>query len=170
MPKGRSPPPGFGIITRRTAVRLQGELLAQARQPCVQAHCFDLCERDPVHAGCTRVGAGKPVGVVKDVRAADLVIEQVEAECRLRLRLTIQPPLKGPDLIGCFEAHGQSPPPLRLRQSPPPLRLRKHTRSQEPSLRRSYPGSAVLCPCPTPARSAARSDVEAATSDRTGLP
>ena len=37
----------------------------------------------------------------------------------------------------------------------PPLRLRKRTRSQGPSLRRSYPGSAVLCPCPTPARSAA---------------
>jgi hypothetical protein len=131
MPKGRSPPPGFGIITRRTgADRYVFRARSSRRQPCVQAHCFDLCERDPVHAGCTRVGAGKPVGVVKDVRAADLVIEQVEAECRLRLRLTIQPPLKGPDLIGCFEAHGQSPPPLRLR---------KHTRSQGPSLRRSYP-------------------------------
>src|SRR6476659_7787267 len=75
----------------------------------------------------------------------NLVVEQVEAVCRFRLRLTIKLSLKGPDLIGCFEAH---------RQSPPPLRLRKRTRSQGPSLRRSYPGSAVLCPCPTPARSA----------------
>jgi len=99
--------------------------------------------------------------VGQDVLAADLVIEQVEAEFRLRLRLTIKLPLKGPDLIGCFEAHGQSPPPLRLR---------KRTRSQGPSLRRNYPGSAVLCPCPTPARSAAMSDVEAATFDRMGLP
>jgi hypothetical protein len=39
--------------------------------------------------------------------------------------------------------------------------LRKRPRSQGPSLRRSYPGSAVLCPCPTPARSAATSDGEA---------
>src|SRR3954462_9920758 len=60
-----------------------------------------------------------------------------------------------------FEAH---------RQSPPPLHLQKRTRSQEPSLRRRYPGSAVLCPCPTPARSAAESGDEAATSDRMGLP
>ena len=99
--------------------------------------------------------------MVENVGAAYLVVEQVEAECRLRLRLTIKLSLKGPDLLGCFEAHGQPPPPRRLR---------KRTRSQGPSLRRSYPGSALLCPCPTPARSAAISDVEAATSDRMGLP
>jgi len=46
----------------------------------------------------------------------------------------------------------------------------KHTRSQGPSLNRRYPGSAGLCPCPTPARSVAQGDVEAATSHRTGLP
>src|SRR5271169_143421 len=146
---------------RRGPIRLQGEFLTQARQPCVQALRLDLCERHPVHPGRTRIGAGKPVGVAEDVLAVDLVVEQVEAERRLRLRLTIKLPLKGPDLIGCFEAH---------RQSPPPLRLRKRTRSQGPSLRRSYPGSAVLCPCPTPPRSTAVSDVEAATSDRMGLP
>jgi hypothetical protein len=146
---------------RRGPVRLQDEFLTQARQPCVQTLRFDLCERHPVHTGRARIGAGKPVGVAEDVFAADLVVEQVEAECRLRLRLTIKLSLKGPDLIGCFETHGQSPPPLHLQ---------KHTRSQGPSLRRSYPGSAVLCPCPTPTRSAAVSDAEAATSDRMGLP
>ena len=51
-----------------------------------------------------------------------------------------------------------------------PRLRRKRTRSQGPSLRRNYPGSAVLCPCPTPARSVALSDVEAATSDQAGLP
>jgi hypothetical protein len=52
----------------------------------------------------------------------------------------------------------------------PPLHRQKRTRSQGPSLRRRYPVSAVLCPCPTPARSAAKCDVEAATFDRMGLP
>jgi hypothetical protein len=54
--------------------------------------------------------------------------------------------LKDPDLNRCFEAH---------RQSPDPLRRRKRTRSQGPSLHRSYPASPVLCPCPTPAAAAA---------------
>src|SRR6266404_7811540 len=104
MPRGRSPPPGFGIITRRT-------------------------------------GAGQLVGVTQDVLPANLVVEQVEAACRFRLRLTIELSLPISDLFGCFEAH---------RQSPPPRHLRKRPRSQGPSLRRSYPGSAVLCPYPTP--------------------
>jgi hypothetical protein len=42
--------------------------------------------------------------------------------------------------------------------------------SQGPFLRRHYPASTVVRPCPTPARSTAMSDVEAATSDLTGLP
>ena len=67
----------------------------------------------------------------------------------------------GRDLFGCFEAH----PPITH-----PHRLRKRSRSQGPSLRRNYPVSTVLCLCPTPARSAAICDDEAATSDRTGLP
>jgi len=85
----------------------------------------------------------------------------VEAESRLRLRLTIKLSLKGPDLFGCFKAH---------RQSPSPRQLRKHTRSQGPFLRRHYPASTVVRPCPTPARSTAISDVEAATFDLDGSP
>src|SRR3712207_9282645 len=42
----------------------------------------------------------------------------------------IQLSLKAPDLLGCFKAH---------RQSPPPHHLRKRTRSQGPSLRQHYP-------------------------------
>src|SRR5258705_165003 len=41
-----------------------------------------------------------------------------------------------------------------LRQSPRPRHLRKRTRSQGPSLHRNYPVSSVICPCPTPARTA----------------
>jgi hypothetical protein len=52
----------------------------------------------------------------------------------------------------------------------PPRHRRKRTRSQGPSLRRHYPASTVLRPCPTPARTAARGDVEAATLVRSGPP
>src|ERR671918_3032048 len=99
MLSGRSPPPGLGIIPRRTPV-----------------------------------GPGQRVGVFQDVVAADLVVEQVETECRLRLRLAIQLPLKGPDLLGVLP--GSSP-------ITDPRRRRKHARSQGPSLRRRYPASTV---------------------------
>ena len=53
---------------------------------------------------------------------------------------------------------------------PDPHRLRKHTRGQGPFLRRNYPTSQLVRPCPTPARPIAICDVGVATSDRTGLP
>ena len=95
------------------------------------------------------------------LRLSHLVVEQIEAEGGLRLRLAIELSLKGPDLVGRFETH---------RQSPSPRHLRKHTRSQGPFLRRNYPASPVIRPCPTPVRSTAVNGVEAATSDQTGLP
>src|SRR3981189_3858116 len=57
-----------------------------------------------------------------------------------------------------------------LPQSPRPRHLRKRTRSQGPSLHRNYPVSSVICPCPTPARTAAFRDVEAATLAHDGSP
>jgi hypothetical protein len=45
----------------------------------------------------------------QDVRPTYLVVEQIEAEGGLRLRLAIKLSLKGPDLIRRFEAHRQSP-------------------------------------------------------------
>jgi hypothetical protein len=65
----------------------------------------------------------------------------------LCLSLAIELSLKDPDLFRCFQAH---------RQSPNPLSLQKRTRSQGPSLLRSYPDSQVLFPCPTPAAAAAQ--------------
>ena len=142
-------------------ISLRNEVLVQARQPRFQTRRLDLREGRSVHAGRTRISAGQRVGMAKSVLAADLVVEHVEAESGLRLRLTIELSLKGPDLCGCFKAH---------RQSPSPHHRRKHTRSQGPFLRRHYPASTVVRPCPTPARSTAMSDVEAATSDRNGSP
>src|SRR5262249_22986053 len=107
---------------------------------------LDLCEADPVHTRCARIYASQPIGVAQDVFTADLVVEHVEAESGLRLRLAIQLSLQGPDLLRCCQAH---------RQSPSPHLLRKHTRSQVPWLRRHYPASTLLRPCPTPALAAA---------------
>ena len=61
----------------------------------------------------------------------------------------------------CFQAQ---------RQSPRPRHLRKLTRSQGPFLRRHYPASSVIRPCPTPAMAAAFRDVEAASLARDGPP
>src|ERR1700687_1074245 len=61
----------------------------------------------------------------------------------------------------CLQAH---------RQSPRPRHLRKRTRSQGPLLRRHYPASTLLRPCPTPAMAAACRDVEAATLACDGSP
>ena len=47
--------------------------------------------------------------MAQDVLAADLVVEQVEAERRLVLRLEIELSLKLPDAFGCCQAHRQSP-------------------------------------------------------------
>ena len=47
----------------------------------------------------------------QNVLAANLVVEQIEAEGGLRLRLAIELSLKVPDPIGRFEAHRQSPLP-----------------------------------------------------------
>src|SRR5262245_35755875 len=92
-------------------VRLRDQFLAQARQPCFQALFLDLFQGHPVHTGCTFFGAGEPVGVAQNVLATDLVVERIEAESRLRLRLAVELPLKVPDLIWCYWAHRQSPSP-----------------------------------------------------------
>src|SRR5512144_1591940 len=115
IPSARSPPPGFGIITRRTRSGQYVFETSSSRKPANHASTPDA----PI---CSKVTPSTP-------GAADLVAEQVEAEGRLRLRLTIELPLKVPDLFGRFEAR---------RQSPPPHHLRKHTRSQGPFLRRNY--------------------------------
>src|SRR5215475_1473966 len=142
-------------------VRLRNQFLTQACQPRFHALLLNLLKAHPVHTGCTRIGAGESIRVTQNVFAANLVVEHVEAESRLRFRLAIELSLKVPDLIWCYQAH---------RQSPSPRHLRKRTRSQGPLLRRHYPASMLQRPCPTPVVTAARSDVEAATLAPTGLP
>src|SRR5213076_808803 len=67
----------------------------------------------------------------------------------------------GPDRSRCLQAH---------RQSPSPRRLQKHAKSQGPLLRRYYPASTLIRPCPTPAMAVAFRNVEDATLATDGSP
>src|SRR5262245_65632181 len=51
---------------------------------------LNLLEAHPVHTGCTRIGAGESIRVTQNVFTADLVVEHIEAESRLRLRLAVE--------------------------------------------------------------------------------
>src|SRR6202163_1015475 len=88
-------------------VRLRNQFLAQARQPPLQARRLDPRKGHSVPARRTRICSGQRIGVSQDVLAVNLVVEQVEAEGRLRLRLTVQLSLKGPDRCRCCQAHSQ---------------------------------------------------------------
>src|SRR4051812_2144640 len=122
------PPHRLGLV------RLRNEVVPEPGQPPLEPVRLDRLERDLVHPRRAPVGTGERVGVAQNVRTIDLVVEQVEAEGRLRLRLEIQLPLEAPDPFGCLQVRHQSPHPHRRR---------KHARSQGPSLRRRYPASAV---------------------------
>ena len=165
MPSGRSPPPGFGTIARRTGSGLY--VLARRSSLIPDSHpsspiasiSSKLCPSTPRRA---LVGPRQSVGMEQDVFAIDLVVEQVEAEVRFRLRLEIELPLESPDLFRCLQAHRQSPRLLSVKSAPEVRVL---------PLRRHYPASTVLSPFPIPARQrATRGDVEAATLARDGHP
>ena len=123
-------------------VGLRDEILAQPDKPPLHARRLDLLEVDSVHARRARVVAGQRIGVFENVGSANLVVEQVEAVVGLRLRLAIKLSLQAPDFVGRRQTHRQSPS-FSSRQ--------KRARSQGPWLRRNYPASTLLRPCPTPA-------------------
>ena len=160
MPSGRSPPPGFGIVTRRTGSGRYVFETSSSRKPASHASTPDAsicCEGHPVHARRTRIGAGQRVGVAQNVLATNLVVEHVEAESRLRLRLAIQLSLKGPDLSQVLQ--GSSPitltsPSSKAHQKsgsfPPPALPGLNART---TLSDSRPGrrlTATLRPRPSP--------------------
>src|SRR5271166_5204878 len=68
-----------------------------------------LLERHPVHPRRAFVGARQVIRVAQDVRSPDLVVEQIEPQVRLPLRLAIEFPLQSPDRIWRLQAHRQSP-------------------------------------------------------------
>src|SRR5215471_3415135 len=145
-------------------VRPLTQLFPDPGQPLIQPPGFDLCESHPVHSRRAQVGFRQPIGVPQNVGSPDLVVEQVEAEVRFRLRLEIELLLKVPDVIRRFEAHRQSPSAfLAFFQSVPEVRPLSSTGVTR--LHRSYE------PVPTP--DLAATQVVAfgvATPARSGLP
>src|SRR5262249_60501199 len=90
---GPSPPPRrFGYLPpphRIGPVRLRDQFLAQARKPCLHALLLNPRKAHAIDSGSARIGASFLVGVAQDVLATNLVVEHVEAEGALRLRLTM---------------------------------------------------------------------------------
>ena len=163
MPSGRSPPPGFGISTRRTGA---GRYVFSIKSvPSPESHssrpAASIIAKLIPSTRCARIRARQVVGVAQDVFPINLVVEQVEAEVRLRLRLEIQLPLKPPDAIGCLQAHRQSPIIVFFGSTP---EVRVLSSAGVTRLHRSY--DPVRLP-PTPPPSAASRSLP---SCRTGLP
>jgi hypothetical protein len=99
--------------------------------------------------------------MLQDIFAVDLVVEQIEAEVRLLLRLSIQLSLKRPDR-NLFPG---SSPITR------PLLLQKLVQSKDPSLHRRYPASlAHLTLSDSQTGRRLFYDVGGATSTHPGLP
>ncbi len=84
---------------------------------CQRAIAQQIIECHPVHPWRSSVGTGEGIGVGEDVRPTDLVVQNVEAEGRLRLRLAVKLSLKAPDPFRCFEAHRQSPCPRHQKKA-----------------------------------------------------
>ncbi len=159
---------------RPGSVRLGAHLFPETGQPRLQPRRLDRLEALPIHPRRALVGPRQTVGMAQNVLATDLVVEQVEAEVRLRLRLAIELPLKAPDLLGCFQAHRQSPllaffesapevrvlcsagitrpqrsyDPVRLPPGPPPIAALRPLPSSAPGIPR-LPGPPSLRAVPT---------------------
>ena len=123
-------------------IRLGSQFRLDAGQPVLQPRRLDRREAHAINAWCALVGAHQVIRMAQNVRAVDLVVEQVEPEVRLRLRLEIELPLKRPDLIRCCQAHRQSPI-LGSFESAPEVRVLPSAGVTQPQQYRR--------PCPTPA-------------------
>jgi hypothetical protein len=108
---------------RLWSIRLRPQVLAEPLKPVLEPLRLDPFERHAVRARRSAIGARQVVGRAQDVRPPDLVVEQVEPEARLSLRLFVEFSLQSPDLVGRCEAHRQSPSPRLLRKTRPEVRV-----------------------------------------------
>src|SRR6266568_2852814 len=130
-------------------VRLIVQVLPEAVQPLFPPTRFDGLEALSIHPWRAIIGFCQCVCMQQNVLAVHLVVELVEAESRLVLRLSIQLDLQVPDFIRRCQAHRQSPllssfpstPEVRALPSTGVTRLRRY-----------------LCPSPTPRWSGVLSD------------
>src|ERR1035438_10023706 len=88
---------------------LIAEFLSEAVLPLLQPSRLDVLEALPIHSWRTMIGSRQFVGMVQNILSIHLVVELVEPEFRLVLRLSIQLDLKFPYLARRCQAHRQSP-------------------------------------------------------------
>ena len=140
-----------------TANRWCAKVVPDPGQPPLQPHRLDLLEALSIHPRRALVGPRQSVGMEQDVFAIDLVVEQVEAEVRFRLRLEIELPLESPDLFRCLQAHRQSPRLLSVKSAPevrvlPSAGITRHQRYYHPfRFPPAPPPEVTLRPLPSPA-------------------
>ena len=143
---------------RLRSVRLGAKVVPDPGQPPLQPHRLDLLEALSIHPRRALVGPRQSVGMEQDVFAIDLVVEQVEAEVRFRLRLEIELPLESPDLFRCLQAHRQSPRLLSVKSAPevrvlPSAGITRHQRYYHPfRFPPAPPPEVTLRPLPSPRR------------------
>jgi hypothetical protein len=104
-------------------------------QPCFFPCLLNQRKGHPVHPRRSLVRTGQRRGVAQDVFPVNLVIQELEARGRFRLRCAIELLLQAPDTDWCLQAHRPSPF-LFCRTSMPC--------SPGPSLHGQYPASPVL--------------------------
>src|SRR5437667_89941 len=92
--------------------------LLQAPSPLPEPRRLDVLEALPVPAGRPAVLLGEPVSVREHVLSVHLVVELVEAERRLLLRLRVELPLEVPDLFRSLQAHANPLTLLSFRSAP----------------------------------------------------
>ena len=156
MPSGRSPPPSFGIITRRTGWHRYAPgslpspghaLLATPRRagsaspPAPPPRSARTSSRPPPAHLCWRTRARQVIRVAQNVRPPDLVVEQIEPERRFSLAL--------PYSFLCKVRIASGVRRL-IANHPTSSASKTHQKSGPLSSTRHYPASSVLRPCPTP--------------------
>src|SRR5215472_2038361 len=146
---------------RHRLIRLLDQVLPDARKPCFQPCRLDRLEPHLINTRRAAVGTDERISVLQNVGAIDLVVEQIETELRLRLRLDIQLPLKAPDAFRCCQVHRQSPILVFFR-STPEVRTLSSAGITQP---RQYYGPVRLPSQPSP-----YADVEVATLAYDGSP
>ena len=106
--------PGLGKIYpshRLGLVTLHTQVFCQTRQPALNPCRLDHRKGNAIHARSAAIGFRLAPSVEEYIGAINLVVQEIKAEVRFRLRFDVELPLKSPDVIGCCQAHRQSPPP-----------------------------------------------------------
>src|ERR1019366_6612119 len=94
---------------RLWSIRLVPQFLSEAIHPLCQPSGLDVREALPIHSRRASIGSRQSVSMGQNIFPVHLVIELIETESRLVLRLAIQLDLKFPYLTRRCQTHRQSP-------------------------------------------------------------